>query len=194
MRKPEAILGIVALTLASTSCLRQKPLARVFIPPPARERPRVPDTIASLEQGPAISADVTKLDPPQLPAMGPELTEEIPDAPKRVARRPVQHPVEQPKPAIATTPDIPAPRLAQLFTPEEFKQNTRTLEESLGRVDRALTAVEGKTLTAEQKEMVERIRTYRKQAEQAKEQDLLTAVSLARRADLLAKDLLDRLP
>jgi len=32
------------------------------------------------------------------------------------------------------------------------------------------------------------------QAEQTREQDLVTAVNLARRADLLAKDLLERLP
>ena len=81
-----------------------------------------------------------------------------------------------------------------MFTPEELRDNTRTLEESLDRVNRALAIVEGKNLTADQKEIAERIRTFRKQAEQAREQDLLTAVSLARRADLLAKDLLERLP
>jgi len=54
--------------------------------------------------------------------------------------------------------------------------------------------VEGKNLTADQKATAERIRTFRKQAEQAREQDLMTAVILARRADLLAKDLLERLP
>jgi hypothetical protein len=81
-----------------------------------------------------------------------------------------------------------------MFTPEEFRANTRALNESLERVNRALAIVEGKTLTPDQKEIAERIRTFRKQAEQAREQDLLTAVSLARRADLLAKDLLERLP
>jgi isocitrate lyase len=64
----------------------------------------------------------------------------------------------------------------------------------LERVNRELATVEGKNLTPEQKEIAERIRTFRKQAEQAREQDLLTAVSLARRADLLAKDLLEHLP
>jgi hypothetical protein len=62
------------------------------------------------------------------------------------------------------------------------------------RVKRALTMVAGKNLTAEQKDIAERVQTYMKQAEQAREQDLVTAVNLARRADLLAKDLLERLP
>ncbi len=39
-----------------------------------------------------------------------------------------------------------------------------------------------------------RIRTFQKQAEQAREQDLVTAVSLARRAEVLAQDLVGRLP
>jgi hypothetical protein len=54
--------------------------------------------------------------------------------------------------------------------------------------------VAGKNLTPEQKDIAERVQTYLKQAEQAREQDLVTAVNLARRADLLAKDLLERLP
>jgi hypothetical protein len=81
-----------------------------------------------------------------------------------------------------------------MFTPEEQRENTRTLDESLDRVNRALAKIEGRNLTPEQKDIAERIRTLRKQAEQAREQDLLTAVSLAKRADLFAKDLLERLP
>src|SRR5487761_2682802 len=141
MRNARAIFGILALTLASTSCLRQKTQARVFIPPPAQRL----------------------------------------DAPKAAT------PPATPEPAAP-------PKLAQMFTPEEFRENTKTLEDSLERVARALAMVEGKNLTADQKEIVERIRTFRKQAEQAREEDLLTAVSLAKRADLLAKDLLERLP
>ena len=81
-----------------------------------------------------------------------------------------------------------------MFTPDEVREKTRTLEESLDRVNHALAVVERKNLTPEQRDTAERIRTFRKQAEQAREQDLLTAVSLARRADLLAKDLLEHLP
>jgi hypothetical protein len=57
-----------------------------------------------------------------------------------------------------------------------------------------LAKLDGKRLSPEQMETANRIRTFRKQAEQAREQDLVTAVSLAKRADLLAKDLLERLP
>jgi hypothetical protein len=54
--------------------------------------------------------------------------------------------------------------------------------------------IDRKNLTPEQSKTAETIRTFQKQAEQAREQDLLTAVNIARRADLLAKDLLERLP
>jgi len=121
---------------------------------------------------------------------------EVPDAPKRVTRR-ITPPVTPPKPPVTGTipQEAPVPpRLAQLYTPEERRENTRTLDDCLDRVNRALTAVEGKNLTADQKDTVQRIRTFRKQAEQVREQDLMTAVILARRADLLAKDLLEHLP
>lgn len=64
----------------------------------------------------------------------------------------------------------------------------------MGNVKRALTMVQGRNLTPEQKDIARLVETFLKQAEQAREQDLVTAVNLARRADLLAKDLLERLP
>jgi len=195
MRKTRLMIGIFALSLASSSCLRQKTQARAFTPPPVRAQPTVPDVAPKLPEAPQIAVDAASIVPPLLPET-PDLTAEIPDAPKRVARRPAPA-VAAPKPAAQgpVAPETPVtPQLAQIFTPEELRENTRALDESLDRVNRALVSLEGKNLSPEQKEIAERIRTFRKQAEQAREQDLLTAVSLARRADLLAKDLLERLP
>jgi hypothetical protein len=190
MRKPRLIFGIFALSLASTSCWRQKTQARAFTPPPMRtKRATIPDT-GPLPEAPQIETDLAAIVPPPLPELIPEVLE----APKRVTRRPTP-PVVAPKPPVIDTPVTPvAPKLGQMLTAEERREYTRTLDESLDRVNRALVALEGKNLTAEQKESLERIRTYQKQAEQARDQGLLTAVSLARRADLLAKDLLERLP
>jgi hypothetical protein len=196
MRKSRMIYGIFALSLASTSCLRQKTQARAFTPPPTRTWPAVQDTVTQLPDAPQITGDQASIGAPQLPSMTAETLPEVPEAPKRVTRR-VTPPTAPPKPAttgIAPQETPAPPRLAQLFTPEEQRENTRTLDDCLDRVNRALTAVEGKNLTADQKDTVQRIRTFRKQAEQAREQDLMTAVILARRADLRAKDLLERLP
>jgi hypothetical protein len=198
MRISRMIFGVFALSLASTSCLRPaKTQARVFTPPPARPARTVPDTTPQLPAAPQIAADQASIVPPLLPTLTPDTMPEVPEAPKRVVRR-TTPPVVSPKPPPVVTPPVEAapvpPKLAQMYTPEEQRENTRTLDEYLGRVDQELAKLDGKNLTAEQKETVLRIRTLRKQAEQAREQDLLTAVSLAKRADLFAKDLLEHLP
>jgi hypothetical protein len=54
--------------------------------------------------------------------------------------------------------------------------------------------VGNRNLSPELKGIAELVRTFLSQAEQTREQDLVTAVNLAKRADLLAKDLLERLP
>jgi len=99
------------------------------------------------------------------------------------------------QPPAAVPPEVPpAPRLGQIFTAEQLRDYNRTLEESLDRVRRVLGRVAGRNLNPEQSDIVSRIQTFQKQAEQAREQDLVTAVNLARRADLLAQDLVKRLP
>lgn len=113
--------------------------------------------------------------------------------PPRPARAPVAN-VPKPQPAPNETPSAPALRLSQILTPEESRRNTQELDQYTESVKKALARVAGKNLTAEQKDTAERVQTYLTQAEQAREQDLVTAVSLAKRADLLAKDLLERLP
>ena len=190
------IFGVFALSLASTSCLRPtKTPPRAFTPPPARTRPAVQDTAPELPDAPPVAVDEASVIPPQLPRLTPETMPEVPEAPKRVVRRPTTPAIAPKPPAVAAPTESPvAPRLAEMFTPEELRDKNRTLDETLERVNQQLAKIEGKNLTADQKETVLRIRTFRKQAEQAREQDLPTAVSLARRADLLAKDLLERLP
>ena len=88
----------------------------------------------------------------------------------------------------------PSPRLGQIFTADQSRDYNRALDESLTRVRMVLAAAANRRLTADQDSLVVRIRTFVMQAEQAREQDLVTAVSLARRADLLAQDLAGRLP
>jgi hypothetical protein len=197
MRITWMIFAVFALSLASTSCLRpHKNPPRAYTPPPTHPPSTVDNTVPTLPQAPLIAADQASIVPPPLPDMTLETLPEVPEAPKRVTHR-ATPPAAAPKPPAVVAPPESAPtppKLAQLYTPEEQRENTRTLDETLERVNQQLAKVEGKNLTAEQKDTVERIKTFRKQAEQAREQDLLTAVSLARRADLLAKDLLERLP
>ena len=57
----------------------------------------------------------------------------------------------------------------------------------------ALSRASGRRLTPRQRETVQMIRTFLKQAEESKVKDLVTALELARRADLLGRDLLKSL-
>jgi hypothetical protein len=87
------------------------------------------------------------------------------------------------------------PRITQILTAQQIRDYTREIDEKLNRVTEALNKAAGKkNLTAEQRDYVERITVFQKQAVQAREDDLVTAVSYAGRADLLATELLKRLP
>jgi hypothetical protein len=187
-----ACAAVLGLAFFSTGCLFQKKQqARRFIPPPPR-----PSTTAEVKLAPV-------LDPPELVVETVETSSELavigpgiepfppPPPPAPVARRPSPAKPAAPPAAIET----PAtPKIGQIFTPEELKENNRTLDESLDRVQRALEVLGKKSLNAEQRDRVGQIRELQMQARQMRGEDLEAAVSLARHADLLAKDLLDHLP
>jgi hypothetical protein len=183
---------ILTLSLGTTACRFQKrPAPRVFVPPPRATRATV--AIAQPELPPPPEIDI-EIEPPFL---------EVPaNLPSAAAPPPAPAPRRTPPPVRATAPPPvvippeppPAPRLGQIFTADQLRTYNRELEESLDRVKKVLGTVAGKNLNSEQTQMVRRIQTFQKQAEQAREQDLVTAVNLARRADLLAQDLVKRLP
>jgi hypothetical protein len=181
---------LLVLSLGLTSCWfgKKKAAPRVFIPPPVRRTPSPLPPQPEISEGPGIEAKVTFEPPVGYPGTIP-----VVPPPPAPAKRPV---VVAPKaPAVTPQPEpTPAPRLGQIFTADQLRDYNRNLDDSLDRVKRALAAIERKNLNAEQAETANRIRTFQKQAEQAREQDLVTAVNLARRADLLAQDLLQRLP
>ena len=129
---------------------------------------------------PEIASDIPVLPPPAAPPKRPPVVA----TPKPA---PVPVPVEPPEPPVS-------PRLGQIFTAEQLREYNRALDESLTRVRTVLAAAANKSLTAEQAAVITRIRTFVMQAEQTRQQDLVTAVSLAKRADLLAQDLATRLP
>jgi len=182
-----AILCAGILALASASCTHHRQ-ARVFVPPPSQPRPFVLPPKPDLPEAPQIEAKTEAEIPPDsfstIPVLPP------PPAPPR--RPPVvAAPKPVPPPPVA---EPPSPRLSQIFTADQLREYNRTLDESLTRVRTVLAVAGGRKLTPQQTEMVARIRTFLQQAEQARQQDLVTAVNLARRADLLARELSGSLP
>ena len=186
MPSPRLIWIVVALCLATPACWFRKKKPRVFVPPPVQIRPVSLPAQPELPK-PADFEVEAAIEPPGYTASLPTLPPP-PAPPKRpVAAAPKAPPPPQLEP-------LPTPRLGQIFTAEQLREYNRTLDESLERVRRTLAAIAGRSLNAEQTEAANRIRTFLRQAEQAREQDLVTAVNLARRADVLAQDLAARLP
>jgi hypothetical protein len=196
MRKSRLQFVVLTLSFAASSCWFKKSPA-VFTPPPVAAAPPPATTTdpASLPQPPKIEGDPNSTNPPPTTDSMPKAEGTVPPKDAKPPRRRGAVAPAPPKPPGTDKPVDPnQPRLGQIFTPEQWRDYNRTLDESLDRVRRALEVLDGKKLNAEQKETRNRIRTFQKQAEQARQQDLVTAVNLARRADLLAKDLVERLP
>jgi hypothetical protein len=156
----------------------------------------MPAAVPVLADPPLIAAAVDLGDQ----ASGPDIIPNgVPEAPPPVAPKPTPprnavH-VNPPKPAPVPPADPqPAPRIGQLLSPDQVREYNRTLDESLDRVRRAIASLQRKNLTAEQMDILNRVQFFERQAEQTREQDLGIAVQLARRADVLAKDLMDRVP
>ena len=198
-----ALALILVLSIGSSSCLFQK-APKAFTPPPAQSRqapaPAPAAAAPTLPAPPKIAGNLDTTGPPAIPASIPETPappasrtsprrgQPVPAAPKTSTTTP---------PVDATTPSpAPAtPRLGQIFTPDQLREHNRAIDESLDRVKKVLAALSKRNLNAEQSETVNRITTFQKQAEQAREaQDLANAELLAKRADLLAQDLLARVP
>jgi hypothetical protein len=192
-------LALLSITLSvmSASCTLGLPgfhqkKARVFVPPPVDATPvprSKPPTLPPPDGGAVADASVELPDAAvSLPQLG--------GPPVPPPKRPV---AAAPKTAPQTTPAVPepapaAPKLGQIYTAAQAREYNRTIDDSLERVRKVLATVATKNLTAQQTQIAESIRTFQRQAESAREQDLVTAVSLARRADLLARDLMERLP
>jgi len=189
------LLLVVALASGASSCWFQKSKpVRVFVPPPAKPRPAVATQIPELPSPPDIEAEGAY---PNLPFPFPdESSTTMPEAgpPPAVPRRPPPpRTVAAPQPPPMPEP-VPAPRLGQIFTAEQLREYNRSIDDSLERVKKVLAMVAGRSLNAELTAILNRIQTFQRQAEQARESDLVTAVNLARRADVLAQDLITRLP
>ena len=177
------LAGAVGLS----SCAHKVP--RTFNPPVTAKAPAPIPPIPEIASPPEVAFEPVVFDFPRQTDPG----SQFPAPPPVRVQRPVAN-IPKAQPAPNEPPSTPALRLSQILTPEELRRNTQDLERYTDSVRSRLAKVAGKNLTAEQKDIEERVQTYLTQAEQARDQDLVTAVNLARRADLLAKDLVDRLP
>jgi hypothetical protein len=121
---------------------------------------------------------------------------DLPPAPPRPVA-PTKPPAAKTPPVVVETtppPVVVSPKPAVVISAEDRRTLTRELDDRLDRVKRTLAMVEGKALSPELTALANQARSFLNQAEQARTQDLVTAVNLAKRADLFAMDLVERLP
>ncbi len=190
-RKPTTISivlpTVLALALSSSSCFTSHKTAAPFTPPPPQAQlaaavehlpdPPIAASLPDLSEGSLVPNGVSEAPPPP--------------APKPPARRPIRPAT----PAVTPPPTEPVPappKLGQMLTPEQTREYNRTIDESLDRVRKIVVTMSRRTLTPDQTEILNRVLVFQRQAEENRAQDLMVAVSLAKRADVLAKDLQDR--
>jgi hypothetical protein len=103
-----------------------------------------------------------------------------------------KRPVTAPKPAGESKPEPEpslVPKLTQLLSEEEQWEYNREIDEKLLAISQTMAALEKRPLKAEQMEVLARVRAFSEQTTKTREVDLITARSLVRRAELLARDL-----
>jgi len=168
---------------------KKKPVAAPIAPIPLPDPKPIPPE-------PTLPPPPPKIDEtpnPSAPTIPPEkiVTAPAPQRPRPTRRRPIvaapKQITEAPQQEQPASPS--APKLAQLFSSEQRNEYNKTLDDALNRVRAVLSLAASRQLSDGQHEVVNRIRAFEKQALQARDQDLLAALSLANRADVLAKEL-----
>jgi type IV secretory pathway VirB10-like protein len=166
----------------------------VSVPKDTPKSPGPPPPLAS-QSGPAVT-------PP------PQTAEQVPPPPPRKKKRrknteeasastaetTTQQAAVTPSQQPAAQPAQPAvPQLTQVLSDDQQRDFRTHIHDSLDSATRNLGAVANRQLTAQQDTMRNQVVSFIKEAQEASKTDLVTARSLAERADLLSRDLRDSL-
>ena len=196
---------LLSTLLLVTSCGPFR-TAKAPLPPPTPMPARIPDQISNTEPAPPPK----NLPPPPVIANHPDARPaptaqmSIPATPTAPPPRPVKKKqnkrvaVAPPPPAASAEPVVepsapPAYRLGQLRTPEQREQLRKQTEDLIGVCSAALSAAEGRQLTAMQSEMANRVRAFSQQARETLETDPGEARNFASKGKTFAEALLAEL-
>ena len=173
-----ALLAVMALSAGGCKSSRRTPAPA---PPP----PPVPAS------APAASPPAPVVPPPK---PKPEPAQETaPPAPQPAPPAQVVHP-PKPKPEPAAQPLPPPPAFGQILTPQQQTELRRSYQQSAQFARQTLSQLSGRALSQDQADTANRIRSFLSQADEAQSKDPSVAAQLARRAELLARDLLNSFP
>jgi hypothetical protein len=87
----------------------------------------------------------------------------------------------------------PPPAFGQILTPQQQTELRRAYQQSAQFARQTLSQLSGRTLSQDQADTANRVRSFLSQADEAQSKDPSAAAQLARRAELLARDLLNSL-
>ena len=90
-------------------------------------------------------------------------------------------------------PPPPPPAFGQILTPQQQAEFRRSYQQSAQFARQTLSQLSGRALSRDQADTANRIRSFLSQADEAQSKDPSVAAQLARRAELLARDLLNSL-
>ena len=190
-----ATLALLTITAFSTTGCRffgKAPKASVPVAPAPQVTP-APSPASQPTDAPKPT-DPTVIPQPQVtPAEQPAPVKPI--APPVTTTLPPTRPKPKPTPATAAPvpPAAPAPVFGEILTPQQQAQVLQAYEQSAQSARRALSQLNGRALTADQMATANRVRSFLKQADEAKTSDPSSAARLAQRAEVLANNLVGSL-
>ena len=197
---------LLSALLLGSSCgpFRQ---AKAPLPPPTPMPARIPDQVSNTEPAPppknlppppAIASHPDTRPAPTAQMSIPATPTEPPPRPVR-QKKPAQRPAPPPPPVAASAETVvepsapPAYRLGELRTPAQREKLRKQAESMIGVCSAALSAAEGRQLTAMQAEMVNRVRGFSQQAKETLEKDPGEARNFASKGKTFAEALLAEL-
>ena len=202
---------VAALSLPGIqACHVFRPVRVPSIPPaapsPAEDSVRQPGG-ADRPPKTGASEDPAPLSPPRVTSPAPEAlptpdvgvpTQPEPPPPPPASAKPVRTPAP-PGPAappVITAPPAPPnppapapPRLTELLDEDAAWKYNQEIDDRLARTNQLLHGIEKRNLSNDQMVVLDRVRSFVRQATEARTQDLATAHSLSGRGLLLAQDL-----
>jgi hypothetical protein len=162
-------------------------------PPKIAAPGQAPQPVAAQAAPPALTTAPEPAPPPvaQNAAPTPEPAPKETPPPKPAVRR---NPVPAPPPTAApVAPVAPPPPLREIISGAQRRQYESEFSNGVARARAALKEASTRTLNVSQQESAARIRTFLAQANAMRDDDISTALQLARRADLLGQELLKSL-
>ena len=185
MTSRPAIFALLAVTALSAGGCKWSRRASAPAPPSPPVSASAPAVSQPAPPAPVVLPPTPKPEPAH---------ETAPPAPPSVPPAQVVHPPKpKSEPALAPAPAGPAPAFGQILTPQQQTELRRSYQHSAQFARQTLSQLSGRALSQDQADTANRIRSFLSQADEAQSKDPSVASQLARRAELLARDLLNSL-